>query len=42
MSSLANENIHKKYGLKEIIKYLNQYGAYGVNVAHSGTVIGSY
>lgn len=40
MSSLANENLHKKYGLKEIIKISNQYGAYGVNIAHSGTVVG--
>ena len=40
MSSLANENIHKKFGLKEIIEISNKYGAYGVNIAHSGTVVG--
>lgn len=40
LSSLANENIHKKQGLKEIIEISKNYGAYGVNVAHSGTVIG--
>lgn len=40
LSSLANENIDKKQGLKEIIEISQNYGAYGVNVAHSGTVIG--
>ena len=40
ISSLANENIHKKVGLNEIIEISKNYGAYGVNVAHSGTVIG--
>lgn len=40
ISSLANENIHEKVGLKEIIEISKNYGAYGVNVAHSGTVIG--
>lgn len=40
MSSLANENIHKKIGLEEIIEISKNYGAYGVNIAHSGTVIG--
>ncbi|MGL5328101.1 MAG: hypothetical protein ACRDD7_02450 [Peptostreptococcaceae bacterium] len=40
ISSLANENIHKKTGLKEIIEISKDYGAYGVNVAHSGTVVG--
>lgn len=40
LSSLANENIHKKQGLKEIIEISQNYGSYGVNVAHSGTVIG--
>lgn len=40
LSSLANENIDKKQGLKEIIEISQNYGAYGVNIAHSGTVIG--
>lgn len=40
LSSLANENIDKKEGLKEIIEISQNYGAYGVNIAHSGTVIG--
>lgn len=40
MSSLANENIHKKHELEKIIEITNSYGAYGVNVAHSGTVVG--
>lgn len=40
ISSLANENIHQKVGLKEIIEISKNYGAYGVNIAHSGTVVG--
>lgn len=40
MSSLANESIVKKQYLREIIEISKQYGAYGVNIAHSGTVIG--
>lgn len=40
LSSLANENIHKKYQLNKIIEIANSYGAYGVNIAHSGTVVG--
>ncbi|SCI43021.1 MULTISPECIES: GHMP family kinase ATP-binding protein [unclassified Romboutsia] len=40
ISSLANENIHQKLGLNKIIEISNQYGAYGVNIAHSGTVVG--
>ncbi|MGM9530791.1 GHMP family kinase ATP-binding protein [Intestinibacter sp.] len=39
-SSLANENIHKKPFLKEIIEISNKFGCCGVNIAHSGTVIG--
>lgn len=39
-SSLANENIHKKPFLKEIIEISDKFGCYGVNIAHSGTVIG--
>ena len=39
-SSLANESIHKKEGLAKIIEISKNYGAYGVNVAHSGTVVG--
>ena len=38
LSSLANENIEKKEYLNEIIKISKKYGAYGVNIAHSGTV----
>lgn len=40
LSSLANENIHKKHQLNKIIEISNSYGAYGVNIAHSGTVVG--
>lgn len=40
MSSLANENILPKPYLREIIEISENYGAYGVNIAHSGTVIG--
>ena len=40
LSSLANENIHKKPYLNEVIEISNKMGAYGVNIAHSGTVIG--
>lgn len=40
LSSLANENIEKKEYLNEIIKIAEKCGAYGVNIAHSGTVIG--
>ena len=39
-SGLANENIHKKPFLKEIIEISDKFGCYGVNIAHSGTVIG--
>lgn len=40
LSSLANENIHKKPFLKDIIDISNEFECYGVNIAHSGTVIG--
>lgn len=40
LSSLSNENIEKKEYLSEIIKISKKYGAYGVNIAHSGTVVG--
>ena len=40
LSSLANENIHKKPYLNEIIEISESMNAYGVNIAHSGTVIG--
>lgn len=40
MSSLANENIHKKAHLEKIMEISNRYEGYGVNVAHSGTVVG--
>ena len=39
-SGLANENIHKKPFLEKIIVISDKYGCYGVNIAHSGTVIG--
>lgn len=39
-SGLANENIHKKPFLKEIIRISDDFECYGVNIAHSGTVIG--
>ena len=40
LSSLANENIHKKPYLYDIVDVSDKMGAYGVNIAHSGTVIG--
>ena len=40
LSSLANENIHEKQGIRKIIEISQKYGAYGVNVAHSGTIVG--
>lgn len=40
LSSLANENIHKKPFLDDIINISNKFECYGVNIAHSGTVIG--
>lgn len=40
ISALANEAIHQKPYLKEIIEISTELGGYGVNVAHSGTVIG--
>ena len=40
LSSLANENIHKKPYLNEIIEISQSMNAYGENIAHSGTVIG--
>lgn len=39
-SGLANENIHKKPFLEKIIDISDKHGCYGVNIAHSGTVIG--
>ena len=39
-SGLVNENIHKKPFLEKIIDISDKYGCYGVNIAHSGTVIG--
>lgn len=39
-SGLANENIHKKPFLEKIIDVSDKYGCYGVNIAHSGTVVG--
>lgn len=39
-SSLANENICKKEYLHEIIEVSDKCGGFGVNVAHSGTIVG--
>ena len=39
-SGLANENIQKKPFLEKIRDISDKYGCYGVNIAHSGTVIG--
>ncbi len=39
-SALANENIHQKPFLKNIIEISDKFGCYGVNIAHSGTVVG--
>lgn len=40
MSALANQSILHKKNLEEIIQLSLSYGAYGVNIAHSGTLIG--
>ncbi len=40
LSSLENQNILFKENLEEIIKISLSKGAYGINVAHSGTLIG--
>lgn len=40
ISARANENIHKKPYLEEIINISKNLGSSGVNIAHSGTVIG--
>lgn len=40
LSSLANQNILHKHKLEEIIEIAMSAGCYGVNVAHSGTVLG--
>lgn len=40
ISSLANQRILFKPKLNEIIEVTSKIGAYGVNVAHSGTVVG--
>lgn len=40
MSALANQKILSKPGLEEIIDFVLKKGAYGLNVAHSGTVAG--
>ena len=38
--AIANENIHKKPYLNEVIEISQSMNAYGVNIAHSGTVVG--
>lgn len=40
MSALANQNILPKHKLDEIIEAADRHGCLGVNVAHSGTVVG--
>jgi L-threonine kinase len=40
ISALANQRILYKPCLEEMIKISNKFGAVGINVAHSGTVIG--
>ncbi|MCT4607390.1 MAG: cobalamin biosynthesis protein [Marinisporobacter sp.] len=40
ISSLTNQNILYKEKLEEIIELSLKFGCYGVNVAHSGTVLG--
>ncbi|MFT9493687.1 cobalamin biosynthesis protein [Anaerosolibacter sp.] len=40
ISALANQRILPKHQLEEIIETANQHGCLGVNVAHSGTVVG--
>ncbi|MFZ5965596.1 MAG: propanediol utilization protein [Bacillota bacterium] len=40
ISALANQNIIHKPKLEEIIEISTKRGCYGVNVAHSGTVVG--
>ncbi len=40
LSALANQGILPKPRLEELIDFTTMYGAYGVNVAHSGTVAG--
>lgn len=40
ISALANQRILPKPGLEELIDFAARMGAYGVNVAHSGTVAG--
>lgn len=40
LSAFANERILKKPGLEKVTAWAEEYGAYGINVAHSGTVLG--
>ncbi len=40
LSALANEKILKKPGLEKIIPRALNLGAYGINIAHSGSVVG--
>ncbi|MDD2283711.1 MAG: hypothetical protein PHV50_09685 [Syntrophaceticus sp.] len=40
LSALVNQGILPKSRLEELIDFTSRYGAYGVNVAHSGTVAG--
>lgn len=41
-SALANQKILPKRGLEELMNFLQEIGAVGVNVAHSGTVAGIF
>jgi L-threonine kinase len=40
MSALNNQSLLYKEGLEELLAFVRQHGALGINVAHSGTVIG--
>lgn len=40
ISALANQGIVEKRGLADAVRLVKKYGAVGINVAHSGTVIG--
>lgn len=42
ISAIANQSIHRKPHLKDIIKLSEQYDAIGVNIAHSGSIVGIF
>ncbi|MCR5833686.1 MAG: GHMP kinase [Selenomonadaceae bacterium] len=41
-SALANQKILPKRGLNNLIEFAEDFGAVGVNIAHSGTVVGIF